>query len=64
MMYEMIYPEKRWVSANTLRKWAADHCSIENPGGAPVNPNTIPVDDAILILADSGTVTISTRTKE
>lgn len=62
MMYEMLYPDKQWVSGRKLKSMAADVVSDET--GVISDPNNIPVDDAILILADSGLVTISTRTRE
>lgn len=53
-LYEIIWPHRRWVDADKLIQWAQD--DVYNGYSTLPLPKT--VEDAIDILADSGTITV------
>lgn len=53
-MYQILYPETRWVPASKLILWASD--DVEN--GEHPGPKPETAEDAIEILNDTGSVTV------
>lgn len=65
-MYNLLYPERRAVSADTLIGWAKDYLATEymraNPHAEPAaideNARVSGVDAAIELLQDAGVITL------
>ena len=63
MKYLIVYPEERWVTAEELISQARDDIANGDSSVAERPEDVTTVEDAIAVLNDSGSMTVSTRTK-
>jgi hypothetical protein len=61
IIFEILYPDHRFVTGATILAWARDH--LMDAGGA-TQPPTLSVAEAIELLSDAGLVTFSRRAKD
>lgn len=58
--YHIVFPEENYVTAEQLIQWAKDDVANRKTTLAATQSEVRCVEDAIAILHDSGTVTVST----